>query len=85
MFQELFDRQTDVFCDLTQQDWRNISSAVHGNRCAPTIGVPKLFVLAPLTDLRKAQCFQDRDDLAWFENPRLAHAQPTVTVWVPMN
>jgi hypothetical protein len=52
---------------------------VNGNRRASTIRVPKLFMRTSLPDFRKAKLFQDRDDLAGFENRRLTHFQGMVT------
>lgn len=72
--QQVLQRQADVLCDLAQQNRRDISSGMHGNGCASAIRVPKLLVRAPLANLSKAQCFQDRDDLARSENPRPVHA-----------
>jgi hypothetical protein len=44
MLEKLIKRDTDVFSDLTEQDWGDVSTLVKRNRCAVTRFITKLFV-----------------------------------------
>jgi len=49
--QEFFDGKADILSDLTQQNRRNISSRMEGNRSATIVGMAILFMEAPLPNL----------------------------------
>jgi ribonuclease PH len=44
MAEEVIDRQTDVFCDLAQQDRRYVAALVKGRCRALALTFPKLLV-----------------------------------------
>ena len=44
MFEELIKRKPDVFGDLTEQDWRDVSALMEWNRRAAACGIAELFV-----------------------------------------
>jgi len=59
IFQEFFDGQTDIFGNLSEEDWGDVSPRMEWNRGAPTIGVAKLLVTSFLANLRKTEAFQN--------------------------
>lgn len=44
MLEQLIKRETDVFGDLTEQDWGDISTPMEWNRCAAACRIAELFV-----------------------------------------
>ena len=73
MSQHLFYCYSDVFGNLTKQHRRDVSRAMKGNSGATTIRMAILFVRTSLTNFGESQSVEDRYNLAWFENGRLAH------------
>jgi len=41
---QLIKRETDVFGDLTEQDWGDVSALMKRNCCAAACGIAELFV-----------------------------------------
>ena len=72
--QKVFDRQTDVFGDLTKQCRRNIASLMKWYGRPATVSMTKLSVRTPLSDFREPQLREKRHDLARLENRPLRHA-----------
>ena len=77
---ELVNRQSDVLCDLSQQDRRKIPAPMIRDSRAPAVRMPKLLMRAALAGLGKTQAFQNGNGLSRFENRDFAHVQLTVTV-----
>jgi len=44
MLEQLIKREPDVFGDLTEQDWGDVSTLMKWNRCATACGIAELFV-----------------------------------------
>lgn len=59
MLEELIKREADVFGDLTEQDWGNVSTLVKRHGCAATGAIAELFMLAPLADFGEAEFGED--------------------------
>src|SRR6185437_10065242 len=58
MLDQFVDRQTNVLCDLAEQNWRHIAAAVVGNSSSAAVRVPKLLVRPVLADFRKPKAFK---------------------------
>ena len=79
IFEELIDGKAGVFCDPTQQEWRDISTRVEGNGCASSIRMTELLVRTTLPDLGKTEVLQNRSYLARLEYRHLCHGQGSET------
>jgi len=44
VLEQLIKRDTDVFGNLTKQDWGDVPTLMKRNRCAAACGIAKLFV-----------------------------------------
>ena len=55
MLQKLFDRQADVFCNLSQQYWRGVTSGVKRHRRATTVAMTKLLMRTALPDFDESE------------------------------
>jgi hypothetical protein len=44
VLEQFIKRDVNVFGDLTEQDWGDISALMNGNRCAATCAIAELFV-----------------------------------------
>ena len=44
MLEKLIKCETDVFGNLTEQDWRDVSALMEQNRCAAASSVAELFM-----------------------------------------
>jgi len=44
VLEKLIKREPDVFGDLTEQDWGDVSTLMKRNRCAMAPGIAELFV-----------------------------------------
>ena len=44
MLEKLIKCETDVFSNLTEQDWGDVSALMERNRCAAACSIAKLFV-----------------------------------------
>ena len=75
MADELFRCQADVFGDLTQQRWRNVSAFVEGNRCEPSGGVFELLVRAALTNQLESKSSEDLCHFRGLKDRRGSHDQ----------
>ena len=79
MLEQLIKREADVFGDLTEQDWGNVSTLVKRHRCAATGGIAELFMGTALPDFREAESNKNCHDLIRFKNRNIAHNQATAT------
>ena len=61
---ELAKYQTDAASNLSQEQWRDISTSVEGHGSRTPVGMPELSVGAALANLDKAKPFKPGDDLA---------------------
>ncbi len=73
MLEKLIKCETDVFGNLTEQDWRNVSALMERNRCAAASSVTKLFVCPALTNFGEAKLDENSDDFVGFEYGNIAH------------
>lgn len=73
MLEELIKREADVFGDLTEQDWGNVSTLMKRHRCAATGGIAELLMRAALADFGEAKFGEDGDYFAGFEDGNIAH------------
>ena len=48
MTYQLIDSETDVFCNLAQQNWRNVTSPMNGHCRATPVLMTELFVRPPV-------------------------------------
>jgi hypothetical protein len=64
LLQELLNREADILRDLTQQQWRDVSTGVKRNRRPPTIRVPVLLVRSTLANLTKPEPFKNPRNFA---------------------
>jgi len=68
MTKEFIGSQADVFDNLAQEDWRDVSATVDGYCCTSSIGMAKLLVGAPLPYLFEPEAAENRNHLAGGEN-----------------
>ena len=73
ILEKLTDGESCIFCDPTQQEWRNVSAGVEGYGGTSSVRMTELLVRPALPDLRKAETLQDRDDLARLEYRQIRH------------
>ena len=73
ILEKLTDGESCIFCDPTQQEWRNVSAGVERDGGTSSIRMTELLVRPALPDLGKAEPLQDRDDLARLEYRHLCH------------
>ena len=73
MLEKLIKYETDVFGNLTEQDWRNVSALMERNRCAAASSATKLFVWPALTNFGEAKLDENSDDFVGFEYGNIAH------------
>lgn len=73
VFDEFGDRETDVSCDLSEQDGRNVSALMKGHGCTPAAIVSILLVRATLPDLAEPQLEKDCHDFRRLKNRDIAH------------
>jgi len=78
--QKVFNSKTDVFCDLAQQNWREIAPAMKGNARPSSVGVPVLSVRSFLAYRRKAESLEDGCHFRGLEDWGLSHCQAISTV-----
>ena len=71
---ELLNGEADVSRDATQQDGRQVATAVHRNGRTAPVGVPELLVGATLAHLLEAERGEDGDRLAGPENGQGRHS-----------
>ena len=73
VLEEIFDRETNIFCDLAKQNRRDVSSLMkrHG-RTTPS-AIAKLFMRPTLPDLDEAELEQNGDNFGWLENWEGSH------------
>jgi hypothetical protein len=55
VLEQLIKREADVFGDLPEQDWRNVSTRVNRHRGAAASGITELFVGTALANLGEAE------------------------------
>lgn len=70
---KLLDRNSDVFCDLSQECWSNVSTRVKRDRRAASIGMPVLLMRTTLSNFFQALLFKERCDLFGFQDRDVAH------------
>ena len=73
---KVFHSESNVFTNLPKQDRGNIPARVEWNRCAASIGMPKLLVRTALTNFLKTKLYQDRNNFLRFENWKFVHLMP---------
>ena len=73
MLEELIKREPDVFGDLTEQDWGDISTLMKWNRCAAACGIAELLVRSALADFGKTEFDENGNDFAGFEDGNVPH------------
>jgi len=73
VLEKLIKCETDVFSNLTEQDWRDVSALMERNRCAAASSVAKLFVRSALADFSEAEFDKNDDDFIGFEDGNIAH------------
>jgi len=73
MHEHLGDRETDVFGDLAQKNWRNVAARVKRNRRVAPRAIAKLLVRTTLPHFNEAQSTQNRYDFGGLENRNISH------------
>jgi len=73
VLEQLIKRNTDVFGNLTKQDWRDVPTLMKGYRCTATCGIAKLFVRPSLANFGEAESEKNSYDFAGFEDGNIAH------------
>ena len=67
MLEKIFDGQTDVAGDLTEEDGRDVSPRMAGNGGSPSVRVVELLMAPLLTRLHKTETFEDGHDFEWLQ------------------
>ena len=73
MFQHLGHRETNVFGDLAQKNWRDVAAGVKRNRSGTARAVSKLLVRTTLPHFDEAKPSQNRYDFGRLENRDVSH------------
>ena len=73
VLEQLIKRNTDVFGNLTKQDWRDVPPLMKGDRCTATCGIAKLFVRSTLANFGEAESEKNGYDFTGFEDGNIAH------------
>jgi len=73
MLEKLVEGEADVFGNLTEQDWGEVSTLMERNRCASACGIAEWFVRSALADFDEAEFDENGDDFIWLENGNIAH------------
>lgn len=73
MLEQFIKREPDVFGDLAEQYWGDVSTLMKWNRCAVTSRIPKLFMRSALSDPSETKFNKNCDDFIWFEDGNIAH------------
>lgn len=73
MLEQFIKRNADVFGDLTEQDWGDVSALMKRNRRTAACRIAKLFMRSALADFGETEFYEDGDDLIRFENGNVAH------------
>lgn len=66
MTEKFFDGETDVFDNLSQQDWRNITARMKWDGGSAPIGMAKLTMRTALPHLHKTKSLQNGGDFLRF-------------------
>ena len=61
MLEQLIKREANVFCDLTKQNWGDVSTMMKRNSCAAACGIAELFVRSALADFDEAEFDENGD------------------------
>jgi len=70
---EFVNGESDVFCDLAEQDGRNISAFVKRNCCAPPVCVAILLVRTSLPSFNKSKLLEYRNNFCRFQDRKRSH------------
>jgi hypothetical protein len=70
---ELLDRESYIFCYLSEKYRGYIPSTVKGYRRDASIRMSELLVGTPLSDLLESKSFEHADDFSWLEDRSLHH------------
>lgn len=73
MLQQLIEGDTHILGNLAEQDWRNITTPMKGNRRAATRLIAKLLVRTALSDFGKTEFEKNGDYFPGLENRNIAH------------
>ena len=71
--EQLIKREADVFGDLTEQDWGNVSTLMKRHRGAAAGGIAELFVGTALANFGEAESEKNGYDFIGFEDGNIAH------------
>jgi len=72
-FKKLIDGHLDVFGNLAQKRWSDISSSVVRNCGLPSVGMFELAVRTPLSDEQKSVVLKKSDYFSRFEDGNTSH------------
>ena len=75
MLEELAHGEADIPGDPAQENRRDVTARMKGDRGGPPVRVPELLVGALLTYLVESEPLQDRGDLPRFQNRDVAHVR----------
>jgi hypothetical protein len=73
VLEQVIKRNTDVFGNLTKQDWRDVPTLMKGDRCTAACGIAKLFVRPSLANFGEAESEKYGYDFTGFEDGNIAH------------
>lgn len=83
MLEKLADRKPNVFCDLTQQNRRDVPTLMKRYGRTTAIAMSILLMRSTLPDLDKAKLKQNRHDFVEFENGKVAQNSANSNVLNP--
>ena len=84
-FKKLLDGQSNVFCNLPQENRREIAPFMNRHRGGSAISVTILNMRAALPNFDKTHSAKNNANLRRLQGWHDTHATPTSTVWVPTN
>jgi hypothetical protein len=73
MLEQLIKCETDVFGDLTEQDWRDVSTLMEWHRCAPSGRIAELFVRTALANFGEPESEKNGYNFIGFKDGNIAH------------
>jgi len=85
VLEQLIKRKPNVFGDLTEQDWGDISTLMKRNRCAAACGIAKLFVCPRCRTSVKPSLVRMAMTSLGLRMGTLPMTQATATFWTPTN
>jgi hypothetical protein len=71
--EEFFDREFDIFGNLSQKDRGDIPPTVEGYGRATSIGMAELFMRPSLSDFVEAKSLEHTDDFPWLQDGAFHH------------